>query len=135
MQPVSQQQLVSEMSPNNSQNCVPPSQQQQQQQPSLNLNGHLDYGQQQQDDQNARQSNNNNNNGATNNNNNTLTLLPLTGMIPPNNPVDLSNSTSRHPGMDERNRHYPPNHHEQQQQQQHYKHLQPIGPILHNMGK
>jgi len=46
------------------------------------------------------------------------------GGLVPNNPVDLSNPT-RHPGLDDRRHSHFKTHHT----------LQPIGTILHNLGK
>lgn len=126
-QPPPQQQ---EMSPN-SQNCAsqqqgqhdPQQQHQHQQQsqqqqqppppppPQMSMNGHVDYGP----------------TGGP-----VAVPVSVPGMIPgpggtlvPNNPVDLSSPASRHP-LDPHDR-----------RQQQYKHhtLQPIGTILHNLGK
>lgn len=102
--------------------CVPTGEQQHsdltsngQPEQGLNLNGHLGYGQPP-----------------------SLTAVSLSGslLLPSSNPVDLSNpSPSRHPPIDERHHHRHSHLQTVTQAQEQYKHLQPLGAILHNLGK
>lgn len=73
--------------------------------PQLSLNGHVDYGPP----------------GAP-----VAVPVSVHGLVP-GNPVDLSSPTNRHP-LDPHDRRH------QQYKQQHHT-LQPIGTILHNLGK